>query len=193
MNVLNQDGEVYLIQNWLSDEEADKYFEALKKQIVWKQEMIRMFDKQLPCPRMTAWYSDKGMDYTYSGIPHEGQGWLPVLRQFKDKLEQQGYLFNSVLCNYYQDGSKSIGWHADNEKELGESPTIASLSLGAERPLKFKHKYSGLIKKIILPHGSLLLMLGATQSFWLHALPKVNGSCKERINLTFRTIIKQKR
>ena len=100
------------------------------------------------------------------------------------------YDYNCVLLNLYRNGADSNGWHADNEKELGKHPQIASFSFGASRFFHFKHRR---IKeerhKMELRHGSLLLMEGAMQEHWLHQIPKTKKQMEPRINLTFRKII----
>ncbi|MFD2246565.1 alpha-ketoglutarate-dependent dioxygenase AlkB family protein [Pontibacter ruber] len=184
------DAEVYYAPVFFTKQESDVYFEQLQQSINWQQEEIRMFGKQLPLPRLTAWYGDKG--YTYSGLYNAPQPWLPVLLQLKERVEQaSGHTYNSVLLNYYRSGQDSMGWHSDDEKELGRKPGIASLSFGGERTFAFRHRFRKEIKavKITLQHGSLLLMQGPTQHFWQHQIPKTSRTTEPRINLTFRNVV----
>ena len=116
--------------------------------------------------------------------------WTSLLQKIKLLIENKtDTQFTSVLLNYYRDGKDSNGWHADNEKELGTNPIIASLSFGAERSFQLKHNSDKDQKKnIVLEHGSLLLMKGTTQHFWKHQIPKTSKPIGPRINLTFRKI-----
>lgn len=184
------DAEVYFAPQFMSKEESDVYYERLMEEVNWQQESIKLFGKQLPMPRLTAWYGDKS--YTYSGLHNKPQPWLPVLQELKEKVEQaSGHQYNSVLLNLYRTGHDSMGWHADDEAELGQEPNIASLSFGGERRFSFKHKSRKDLKphSINLSHGSLLLMQGPTQRHWLHHVPKTTRIVEPRINLTFRYVV----
>lgn len=184
------DAEVYFAPHFFSKDESDVYFEKLKEQVNWQQESIKMFGKLLPMPRLTAWYGDKG--YTYSGLHNKPQPWLPVLLELKERVEQaSGNKYNSVLLNLYRTGQDSMGWHSDDEAELGNEPAIASLSFGGERKFSFRHRTRKDLKSqsIDLAHGSLLLMQGATQHHWLHQVPKTARAMTPRINLTFRKVV----
>lgn len=160
--------------------------------IAWRQDNIRMFGKQVPTPRLSAWYGIPGAIYTYSGLTLQPLPFTSTLNHIKTEIEQRLQLppFNSVLLNLYRSGSDSMGWHADNEPELGKNPIIASLNLGAERRfLLRRNDNKNLKKEILLQHGSLLLMQGATQHFWQHSIPKTARPTNPRINLTFRKIM----
>jgi alkylated DNA repair dioxygenase AlkB len=189
-NLLPIAGEVYLYPTFFEKEESDEFFEKLKKESNWKQEGMKMYGKELLFPRLTAWYADEGKTYTYSGLKNTPEPIPLFLKQIKETCETKaGIVFNSVLLNYYRSGNDSMGWHADNEAELGKNPVIASLTFGASRKFQFKHRtVPNSIQNVILHHGSLLIMRGETQHNWLHQLPKVkeNG---ERINITFRAIL----
>jgi alkylated DNA repair dioxygenase AlkB len=142
----------------------------------------------VPQPRLTAWYGDDGKAYVYSGIINHPLPWTALLLALKAKAE--GFAenaFNSVLLNYYRDGSDSVGWHADDEPELGERPVIASLSFGATRTFELRRRTTGKVTKVPLTSGSILVMRGTTQHHWIHRVPKEPG-CASRINLTFRFI-----
>jgi alkylated DNA repair dioxygenase AlkB len=143
-----------------------------------------------PFPRLTAWYADAGLTYRYSGVAHQAIEWTPPLTEIRRRTEEAvGAQFNSVLLNFYRDGSDSIGYHADNEPELGVNPVIASISLGAIRQFVMKHSKSGEKLKFDLAHGSLLVMSGTCQHHWVHGVPKTTALVGARINLTFRNII----
>ncbi|MFL9482849.1 alpha-ketoglutarate-dependent dioxygenase AlkB family protein [Chitinophagaceae bacterium LWZ2-11] len=189
-NILPFDGEVFLYENFYNRIEADGLFIALQEEIDWKQESIKIFGKEKQLPRLTAWYGDEGKSYTYSGlenipIPFSGQ-----LITIKEKLESfTKYSFNAALLNFYRTGTDSMGWHSDNEKELGINPVIASLSFGGSRVFQLKHKVDKASKQnITLNTGSLLLMKGSTQHNWLHQVPKTVRPIEARINITFRNI-----
>lgn len=184
------DGEVFLNENIFSSGESDKYFELLKNNIAWKQEEIIMFGKKVMQPRLTALYGDANKVYRYSGITMHPLPWTTALKEIKAKVEEiSGQSFSTALLNYYRTGQDSMGWHRDNEKELGVNPVIASVSFGAERIFQFRHyKDKATVLSVWLTHGSLLLMQGVTQHCWYHQLPKTKIDMAERINITFRQI-----
>jgi len=142
-------------------------------------------------PRLTAWYGDPGKAYSYSGITMQPHNWTKALLEIKQRIEAvAGASFNSALLNLYRDGKDSMGWHRDNEKELGINPVIGSVSFGAARTFVLRHYTDKKLKQSIeLTHGSFLLMRGRTQHCWEHSLPKRITSTGERINITFRRIL----
>ena len=164
----------------------------LIEELDWQARSIRMFGRSVLQPRLIAWYADDGLSYRYSGEDHTGAPLPAVLEQLRDCVERSsGHRFNSVLCNYYRDGSDSMGMHADDEPELGAQPVIASLSLGQVRTLRFKHRCDREQSDIRVPleDGSLLLMAGDTQRYWKHGIAKTRKPCGPRVNLTFRQIV----
>lgn len=169
---------------------ADEIFEKLKSEIPWQQDNITVFGKIHPQPRLTSLFGNEGKPYSYSNIVMQPNLWNPLLVEIKSRVEEVCQeKFTTVLLNYYRDGKDSMGWHADNEKELGRNPVIASLSFGAERMFHLKHNTIEDQKlKINLQHGSLLLMKGETQHFWKHQIPKTSKPIGPRINLTFRVL-----
>ena len=184
--------EIIYYPNFLFENEADYLFQQLEKKIQWQQDYITLFGKTHPVPRLTAWYGDKEKVYTYSGITMHPHDWIEPLITIKAKLSSVVKInFNSVLLNYYRNGKDSMGWHSDNEKELGKKPVIASVSLGSQRRfvLKPRDKQNNQREEIRLNHGSLLIMAGETQDYWLHQIPKTSKVISPRINLTFRVII----
>jgi alkylated DNA repair dioxygenase AlkB len=173
-------------ETFFSKEEADHFFASLRTRVSWRQEISR----GRPFPRLTAWYADAGLSYTYSGVTHQAEPWLPELLDIKRRVETaSGAEFNSLLLNLYRGGQDSMGFHADDEPELGENPVIASVSFGAVRDFILKHRKSKEKMTFALAHGSLLVMAGSCQHFWIHSIPKRAGEIGERINLTFRKII----
>lgn len=184
------DAHIEYYPDFFTPEEARVLFRRLLSEIPWQQDNITVFGKTYPQPRLTALFGDD-KSYSYSGITMRPHPWNQLLTAIKEKVEQAcGCTFNSVLINLYRDGKDSNGWHADNEKELGPNPVIASVSFGQERTFQLKHN---LLKeqKLNLPlaNGSLLLMKGTTQHHWKHQVPKTTKPIKDRINLTFRTIL----
>ena len=169
------------------------YTKQLIDDIEWKQDEIQMFGKVHPLPRLTAWYGDPDIIYSYSGIKNIPKIWTPLLEKIKMVVEQQTKTpFNSVLINYYRDGNDHMSWHSDDEKELGSRPLIASVSFGEKRRFQFKHKFNKDVKVVTIEpdSGSLLLMKNETQFFWNHRLAKTTKSIGPRVNLTFRKISK---
>jgi len=166
--------------------QADAVFQAIKAETPWRQESGRFG----PFPRLTMWYADAGLTYTYSGVTHEAIEWTSTLAQIRREVEAVSETtFNSLLLNFYRDGLDSMGYHADDERELGKNPVIASVSFGAERRFHLKHKKSGEKMTFDLAHGSLLVMGGTCQHHWIHCVPKIKATVGERINLTFRKIL----
>ncbi len=149
-----------------------------------------MYGKRYITKRKTAWYGDAAFEYSYSNTTKTALPWTPELLEIKNSVEKlTGHSFNSCLLNFYHNGNEGMSWHSDDEPELGENPIIASLSFGAPRKFSFKHKITKETVSVLLEHGSLLVMKGATQAHWLHAIPKSTKVKTPRINLTFRTII----
>jgi len=169
---------------------ADDYFTLLKNNIAWQQDDIKVFGKVYAQPRLTALYANNEKPYSYSNITMTPHAFTKELQKIKEKIESiSNCEFTTCLLNLYRDGKDSNGWHADNEKELGQNPSIASVSLGAHRSFHLKHNNIPDLKhKILLEHGSLLLMQDETQHFWKHQIPKMAKPIGERINLTFRVI-----
>jgi alkylated DNA repair dioxygenase AlkB len=185
------DADLTLYEDFFTKEESNKIYRGLTDKIKWQQEQIKMFGKTLDEPRLTAWYGDTGKTYTYSGKTMTPQPWSANLKFIKERLEKEtGIEFNSCLLNLYRNGKDSVGWHQDNEKELGKEPIIASISFGETRPFQLKHIDRKDLDKvdIQLTHGSFLLMKGSTQQKWKHQIPKTTKQIDPRINLTFRII-----
>lgn len=186
------DAEVQFIRSFYHRDESAPLMATLLHEIAWRQETIVLWGKQYPQPRLTAWYGDPGNRYRYSGVTLEPHTWTPTLQRIRGDIERAaGQRYNSVLLNLYRDERDSVGWHSDDEPELGPTPAIASLSLGETRCFKFRHKTRKDQKRIALElvDGSLLLMEGNTQRCWQHAIDKENRARGPRINLTFRNIL----
>ena len=188
-NILPKGGQVNYHGPILSHDKADYFFINLLKKIAWQQDEVKLFGKHIITRRKVAWYGDESYSYTYSKITKQARPWTPELISLKQLVEEAlGKNFNSCLLNLYSGGDEGMSWHCDNEKELEEKGIIASLSLGAERKFSFKHKLSKETVSLKLQHGSLLVMKGETQNYWLHQLPKSKTVVDPRINLTFRNI-----
>ena len=176
--------------NLFDIEKANMLFEKLYQEIPWQQDNITVYGKNHLQPRLTSLFGNEGKSYSYSNIVMQPHSWNTILTYIKEEVEtisQEN--FTTVLLNLYRDGKDSNGWHADNEKELGRNPVIASVSFGAERIFHLQHNsISEAKQKIILEHGSLLIMKGETQHFWKHQIPKTTKPINPRINLTFRSI-----
>lgn len=185
------DAELAFDGNFLPLDEADAVLATLRHEIAWETHRIRMFGRMVDSPRLSCWIGDAGAGYVYSGTRFEPRPWTPMLLELRQRIEQAcGKGFNSVLANLYRDGRDGMGWHSDDEPELGVQPVIASLSLGATRRFSFKHRREdGQALVLQLNAGSLLLMRGDTQRNYRHALPKTVKAVGERINLTFRRIL----
>ncbi len=208
------DGDALLIDGFIERSAADSYLECLLSDVAWQQHEIRIFGRRVATPRLSAWYGDRGARYCYSGVVLESLGWLPAIAEVKAQIESRssGWLpstaysshdsnshgcfnptsdkYNSALLNLYRNGSDSMGWHSDNEPELGDRPVIASLSFGAARTFRLKHRSRSDLDPVALTlsHGSLLIMYGDTQRNWKHAIPKSSNVSEPRVNLTFRFV-----
>ena len=176
--------------DFLTENQADELFEELKTSNLWRQDKVKVFGKTYDQPRLCFLAADRKVNYTYSGLTLPAVDFSKSLSLIKTRIEQTSSTrFNSCLANLYRDGNDSNGWHSDDEKELGDEPIIASLSLGVTRNFDLKHKRNRLIKKRIeLTHGSLLLMSGRTQKDFKHQIAKSKRIHEPRINLTFRYI-----
>lgn len=185
------DGTLFLTPAFYQVDAAAQLFAQLRDDIAWQQGSIRIYGKSHQEPRLTAWFGDEGARYCYSGRDLTPQAWTPVLANIKQMVETHtGHRFNSVLLNYYRDEKDGMGWHSDDEAELGAQPVIASLSLGASRRFKLRHKFAPQKQalSITLGDGDLLVMAGAMQENWQHSVPKETHKQGARINLTFRLI-----
>jgi alkylated DNA repair dioxygenase AlkB len=185
------DADVRLLCGFLSGAEASSLFQRLRSEVPWRQDTIKIYGKEHLLPRLQQWYGDAGLNYTWSGIRMVPLPWIPALNEIRRRAEEAvKERFNTALLNLYRNGDDTVAWHSDDERTLGPTPIIASVSLGAERDFVLRHRNRADVEevKIALPHGSLLLMQGKTQAMWKHALPRRRGVTRERINLTFRRV-----
>lgn len=191
-NVLPYDGTVNYFGQIMPTHCADAYFDRLYHGIAWQHDQARVAGQLITTPRQVAWYGDERFAYTYSGTTKHALPWSVVLLELKQRIEQETNMrFNSCLLNLYDNGQQGMAWHSDDEATLGINPSIASLSLGAQRTFAFKHKTTAKAIGLELAHGSLLVMKGETQHHWLHRLPPRANIHRPRINLTFRTVMTQ--
>ncbi|WP_017463233.1 alpha-ketoglutarate-dependent dioxygenase AlkB [Dyella ginsengisoli] len=182
-----------IVEDWLAPAEADALLAELLVAIRWENHRIRIFGREVASPRLSCWIGDPGASYVYSGTRFDPHPWPEQLQGLRARVEQAcGARFNSVLANLYRNGDDAMGWHSDDEPELGAQPVIASLSLGAERRFVFRprqrDKPGRRTSELRLAHGSLLRMAGDTQQLYQHALPRTTRVTMPRINLTFRHI-----
>jgi len=190
LNLLPKDGIVNYYGKVLSSQEGNYYLDCLLQTIAWKQDEAVIFGKRIITKRKVAWYGDQDFEYTYSNTTKKALPWTKELAELKAITENRtGEKFNSCLLNLYHSGDEGMAWHSDGEKDLLKDGAIGSLSFGAERKFSFKHKQTGETVSLTLEHGSLLIMAGTTQTFWLHRLPPTKLITKPRVNLTFRTIV----
>jgi len=189
-NLLPYDGIVNYYGKVMPVDKANHYLDTLLNTIQWKNDEAIIFGRHIITKRKVAWYGDEGYSYTYSNTTKQALPWTQELLELKALTEELcGDKFNSCLLNLYHDGNEGMAWHSDDEKSLGKNTSIASLSFGAERKFGLKHRLSKEPIGLILEHGSLLVMKGATQTNWLHSLPKSTKIKTPRVNLTFRTMI----
>jgi len=181
---------IFYFPNFLSKEKSDFLYKKFHNHIPWEKYQIKIFGKIYDQPRLTSFHSIGNKKYNYSQIGIKKNFMTKNLKSLLNQIHgKTDYRFNSVLLNLYRDGMDSNGWHSDNEPELGSDPKIASITLGEERFFHIKHrKIKDLKYKILLKHGSLLIMGEKSQTEWIHQIPKTKKKIKPRINLTYRYI-----
>ncbi len=184
------DADLSLLPDWQPAAVADTWLAQLLEQTPWEQPQVRLYGRLHPVPRLVAWYGDPEARYRYSGLVHQPLPWTPLLEQIRDRVAAAvGQPLNGCLLNYYRDGQDSMGWHSDDEAELGPEPLIASLNLGGTRRFDLRRKgQTRIAHSLSLAHGSLLVMRGPTQHYWQHQVAKTRSLCAPRLNLTFRLI-----
>lgn len=184
------DGQLLVWPDFLDPSSADLFMQQLSDEIAWRQDQIKLFGKTHLIPRLQAFQSEPGIQYRYSGLSLNGDNWHPALNELRNQMyDLCGHHFNACLLNLYRDGKDSMGWHADDEPELGLNPVIASISLGQTRRFLLRRKDDHAQKhELKLTHGSLLIMAGSLQHHWQHSIPRSAPVQDARINLTFRQI-----
>ena len=192
-NILPSHGEAVLFPDFFTVAESDACFEYFRNDVSWIQEPVILFGKRRMQPRLTAFFGDEDMEYSYSGLTMKAKNWTSPLAKIKEKLETKFEAsFNVCLLNYYRDGKDYMGWHRDNEHALGEYPVIVTVSFGSTRIFQFRdYKEKMPVVSLELDHGSVLLMKRQTQEYWEHRVPKTTLPVGPRINLTFRLILKK--
>ena len=189
-SLLQRDGVAEYTPSLFDCIESERLFKELLSSTPWENDEVLLFGQRRVLSRKVAWMGDAGFTYSYSGTSKTASSWTPPLLRIRERVETCcGHEFNSCLLNLYHDGSEGMGWHSDDEKTLGRNPVIASVSFGAERPFRFKHRVTKEVVPLILESGSLLVMKGETQHHWVHALPKTKKITSPRINLTFRAFL----
>ena len=189
-NLLYKDGTAHYYGKILPYREANRYFDLLLQNILWKNDEANILGKHIVTKRKVAWYGNSDYSYAYSNTTKQALAWTRELSVLKRLVEEiTGESFNSCLLNLYHNGNEGLGWHSDDEKSIGKNTSIASLSFGAERKFSLKHKQTKQTVSLVLEHGSLLVMKDVTQTNWLHSLPKSNKIIQARINLTFRMMV----
>ena len=178
-------------ESFFNKKEAGNYFIEILNTTTWKQDKIKVYGKTYMQPRLTALYANNALPYSYSGIKMHPEKMTHILSEIQNRIHKvSNNIFTTVLINQYRNGNDSNGWHADNEKELGKNPIIASVSFGSDRFFHLKHREQKELRfKILLKSGSLFFMEGETQTHWLHQIAKTSQPVGTRINLTFRKII----
>lgn len=185
--LLPGDGSMVYTPSFLSPNVSDELLKGLLDEVPWEARSITVYGRTVMQPRLACWFGD--VSYSYSGITLEPRSWSPRLAQVRTMIEDAtGHRFNSVLVNLYRDGNDSMGWHADDEAELGPEPVIASVSVGQQRRFRIRHRESRETIDVQLEHGSLVMMSGLSQQCWVHEVPKARRITEPRINLTFRYV-----
>jgi len=179
-----------LFENFLTADFAAQAFDEIKNENKWEQPEITIFGNTVREPRLSTWHNELGEGYKYSGVMRHAQPFSETLSEIRNRCaEVANTPFNSALVNLYRNGQDGMGWHSDNEACNGPEPTIASVSLGATRRFDMRHRKTGETIKIQLESGSLLVMAGKSQQYWVHQVAKTKRVHEPRINLTFRRVI----
>jgi len=185
--LLPHDGSALYQPGFFNSVDSERMFRSIMDETPWEARHIILFGKEVPQPPLACWYGDSA--YSYSGITLDPRPMTPTLLAIKQRCEEAtSTQFNSVLVNLYRDGQDSMGLHADDEPELGSEPVIASVSFGAERNFRLRHRLTKELQQVSLASGSLLVMSGLSQACWMHDIPKTKKFVEPRINLTFRYI-----
>jgi alkylated DNA repair dioxygenase AlkB len=185
--------DIEVVEAFYDSAESERIYQRLLHEQDWPDNRYNVAGRQLTLPRLQTWHADPGISYSYSNNLLQTRPWTPLLSEIRARLETYlNFAFNSVLVNLYRNGGDYVGWHADNEPELGEQPFIASLTFGAERQFAFRHKKSSEQGQIALLNGTLLIMRPDFQHHWLHSVPVDQNQSDGRINLTFRKVIPKK-
>ncbi|MDP1666622.1 MAG: alpha-ketoglutarate-dependent dioxygenase AlkB [Methylobacter sp.] len=182
--------ELEIIEDFYDAAECERIYRRLLHEQNWPDNRYAVAGRQFTLPRLQTWHADPGIRYSYSNNLLQTRSWTPLLSEIRAKIESAlNFSFNSVLVNLYRNGNDYVGWHSDNEPELGEQPFIASLTFGAERHFEFRHKQSSENGRVLLCSGTLLVMQPTFQHHWLHSIPLDQNVTEGRINLTFRKVI----
>lgn len=187
------DADLRYFPRWVDADLADQWLLELSARTPWSQPQIRLYGRSIAVPRLVAWYGDADAQYRYSGLTHEPLPWTPLLAEIRQRVQQEvGAALNGVLLNFYRDGQDAMGWHSDDEPELGREPMVVSLNLGAIRRFDFRRKGTSRIEHSLnLEHGSLLVMRGPTQHYWQHQIARTRKVSEPRLNLTFRQLFRE--
>lgn len=175
---------------WLPAAAADRLLADLRAGLAWEQREIVLFGRRVLQPRLIAWAG--ALPYRYSGQTLEPRPFTTELERVLDAVRRAtGVPFNHVLANRYRDGQDSMGYHSDDEAELGPDPTVATLSLGATRRfvVQPRRKSDGPPRAFELEHGGLVVMGGDCQRHHRHGIPRQPAVRDERVSLTFRSIL----
>ncbi|MCY3839951.1 MAG: alpha-ketoglutarate-dependent dioxygenase AlkB [Gammaproteobacteria bacterium] len=179
--------ETLYVPGFLTPRQADAMLDEVIDAANWQQERFPMFGRLVVAPRLTAWYGEPGATYRYSGVDRRAGTWLPPIRGLAAEVSKAvGWRFNYVLVNRYRDGRDMLGWHADDEADLGEAPVLAAISVGSERVFRMRPRGGGASTATVLGHGSLLVMWGNSQRDYKHCLPGTRQPVGERLSFTFR-------
>ncbi len=179
--------EMLYLPNFLDRERADALGVETLASVHWRRERLALFGRTVMAPRLTAWYGEAGASYRYGGVARRATAWSPAIRDLAAEVAASvAWRFNYALVNRYRDGADALGWHADDEPDLGAAPVIASVSVGAERVFRVRPRAGGKSVARALAHGSLVLMWGHSQRDYKHCLPRTGKAVGERLNFTFR-------
>lgn len=190
-NVLPCDGVVRDYGLILAQDQAQQYFNDFLKHLAWQHDEVVLHGQYFKTERKVVWYGDQNYRYHYSGMEKQAHRWNLLLLNLKQQIEQiTGHSFNSCLANLYENGTQAVGWHSDDEPalyaDIQQETVIASVSLGATRKFRFKHKSKAENIDLLLQAGQLIVMSGQTQRYWKHCIAKSSKITEARINLTFR-------
>lgn len=179
--------QVRYMPDFLPRRQADGLLTRSLAEVDWQNERLTLFGCERIAPRLVAWYGERGVSYRYSGAERAAILWPTFIARLAAEVgDALAWRFNYALVNRYRSGSDMLGWHADDEADLGGEPVIATVSLGAARVLRIRPRRGGASVGGALAHGSLLAMWGRSQRDYKHCVPRTRKPVGERVSYTFR-------
>jgi alkylated DNA repair dioxygenase AlkB len=155
---------------WLSGDES--LFQCLVETAEWSQPVVKMYDREVITPRLTARVDPS----THQAIPR-------IIDVLSDRYDMP---LDQVSAGWYRDGRDSVAPHGDRIARDLPHALVATISLGGSRRFTIRSKSGGGSRALSLGHGDLVVMGGSTQRTHEHGIPKTTSPVEPRIALMFR-------